>query len=38
MKFTKGLSQNQPSAIIGLGVAILVLLGIYIKLLDINIW
>jgi len=33
--FTKELWLNQPNAVIGIGVAILVLLGIYIKLLDI---
>jgi len=33
--FTKELWLNQPNIIIGVGVAILVLLGIYIKLLDI---
>ena len=33
--FTKELWHNQPNIIIGAGLAILVLLGIYIKLLDI---
>ena len=33
--FAKELWINQPNAIIGVGVATLVLLGIYIKLLDI---
>ena len=33
--FTKELWFNQPNAVIGVGVATLVLLGIYIKLLDI---
>jgi len=33
--FFQELWQNQPSTVIGLGVATLVLLGIYIKLLDI---
>tara|TARA_Y100000766_G_scaffold280210_1_gene289648 strand:- start:1041 stop:1166 length:126 start_codon:yes stop_codon:yes gene_type:complete len=33
--FTKELWLNQPNTVIGLGIATLVLLGIYIKLLDI---
>jgi hypothetical protein len=33
--FTKELWHNQPNALIGVGLATLVLLGIYIKLLDI---
>ena len=33
--FTKELWNNQPNTVIGVGLAILVLLGIYIKLLDI---
>ena len=33
--FTKELWLNQPNTLIGIGLAILVLLGIYIKLLDI---
>ena len=33
--FTKELWHNQPNIVIGAGVATLVLLGIYIKLLDI---
>ncbi len=33
--FFQELWQNQPSTVVGVGVAILVLLGIYIKLLDI---
>jgi len=33
--FFKELWYNQPNTVIGLGMAILVLLGIYIKLLDI---
>ena len=32
---TKELWLNQPNTLIGIGLAILVLLGIYIKLLDI---
>ena len=35
MEFFNELWQNQPNAVIGLGFTILVLLGIYIKLLDI---
>tara|TARA_Y200000002_G_C22405545_1_gene547580 strand:+ start:542 stop:655 length:114 start_codon:yes stop_codon:yes gene_type:complete len=35
MEFLDELWQNQPNTVIGLGLAILVLLGIYIKLLDI---
>ena len=35
MEFTRELLNNQPNTIIGLGLATLVLLGIYIKLLDI---
>jgi len=35
MELFKGLWLNQPSAVIGLGLATQVLLGIYIKLLDI---
>jgi len=35
MDFFKELWLNQPSTIIGVGVATLVLFGIYIKLLDI---
>ena len=35
MGFLIELWQNQPNTIIGLGLAALVLLGIYIKLLDI---
>ena len=33
--FTKELWHNQPNIVMGVGVAALVLLGIYIKLLDI---
>jgi len=33
--FTKELWLNQPNTVIGVGVATLVLLGIYVKLLDI---
>jgi hypothetical protein len=33
--FTKMLWLNQPNTVIGIGLATLVLLGIYIKLLDI---
>ena len=33
--FTKELWLNQPNTVIGVGMAILVLLGIYVKLLDI---
>tara|TARA_B100000902_G_C26767463_1_gene648717 strand:+ start:42 stop:167 length:126 start_codon:yes stop_codon:yes gene_type:complete len=33
--FTKELWLNQPNTVIGLGLATFVLLGIYIKLLDI---
>tara|TARA_Y100000991_G_scaffold211500_1_gene194170 strand:- start:894 stop:1019 length:126 start_codon:yes stop_codon:yes gene_type:complete len=33
--FTKELWHSQPNTLIGAGLAILVLLGIYIKLLDI---
>ncbi len=32
--FTKALWHNQPNTVIGIGLAILVLFGIYIKLLD----
>jgi len=35
MGFLNELWQNQPNTVIGVGVAALVLLGIYIKLLDI---
>jgi len=35
MEFLTNLWNNQPSTIIGVGVATLVFLGIYIKLLDI---
>ena len=35
MGFLNELWHNQPAIIIGLGLAILILLGIYIKLLDI---
>jgi len=35
MEFFKELWLNQPNTVIGVGVATLVLLGIYIKLLDI---
>ncbi|ABV50911.1 Hypothetical protein P9215_12961 [Prochlorococcus marinus str. MIT 9215] len=35
MEFFKELWQNQTNTIFGIGFAILVLLGIYIKLLDI---
>jgi hypothetical protein len=35
MEFLNELWQNQPNTIIGLGLAILVLFGIYVKLLDI---
>ena len=35
MGFLNELWQNQPNTVIGLGLATLVLLGIYIKLLDI---
>ena len=35
MEFIKELWQNQPNTIFGIGFAIFVLLGIYIKLLDI---
>ncbi len=34
-EFTKELLNNQPNTIIGWGLATLVLLGIYVKLLDI---
>ena len=33
--FSKELWLNQPNIVLGIGLAILVLLGIYIKLLDI---
>ena len=33
--FTKDLWHSQPNIVIGIGLALLVLLGIYIKLLDI---
>ncbi len=35
MEFLTNLWNNQPNTVVGLGVATLVLLGIYIKLLDI---
>ncbi len=35
MEIFKELYHNQPNTFIGIGLAILVLLGIYIKLLDI---
>ncbi len=35
MEFFQELWLNQPNSVIGVGLAILVLLGIYIKLLDI---
>tara|TARA_B100001989_G_C24314399_1_gene352043 strand:- start:324 stop:437 length:114 start_codon:yes stop_codon:yes gene_type:complete len=35
MEFLQGLWLNEPSAVIGVSLATLVLLGIYIKLLDI---
>jgi len=35
MEFLNELWHNQPATVVGLGLAILVLLGIYIKLLDI---
>ena len=35
IEFTKELLHNQPNTVMGVGLAILVLLGIYIKLLDI---
>ena len=35
MEFLNELWHNQPNTIVGLGLAILVILGIYIKLLDI---
>jgi len=35
MEFFHELWHNQPNSVIGVGLAILVLLGIYIKLLDI---
>ena len=35
MEFLNEIWNNQPTIIVGIGVAILVLLGIYIKLLDI---
>jgi hypothetical protein len=35
MEFFQELMRNQPNLVIGVGLAILVLLGIYIKLLDI---
>ena len=38
MEFFKGLWLNQPGTIIGVGLTTLVLLGIYIKLLDIYQW
>ena len=37
MEFLNELWHNQPKTVIGLGLAILVMLGIYIKLLDIYI-
>ena len=33
--FTKELLRNQPNVVIGIGLAALVLFGIYVKLLDI---
>ena len=38
MGFLMELWDNQPNTVIGLGLAVLVLLGIYIKLLDIYQW
>jgi hypothetical protein len=35
MEFFQELWRNQPNSVIGVGLAILVLLGIYLKLLDI---
>jgi len=35
MEFLKEFWQNQPNIIIGVGLAVLILLGIYIKMLDI---
>ncbi len=35
MEYFKELWNSQPNAVFGIGLAILVLLGIYIKLLDI---
>jgi len=35
MEFFQEIWPNQPNSVIGIGLAILVLLGIYIKLLDI---
>ena len=35
MEYFQGLWNNQPNTVIGLILAVLVLLGIYIKLLDI---
>jgi len=35
MQFLQELWHNQPNTVIGAGLAVLVLLGIYIKLLDI---
>ena len=35
MEFLKELWHNQPNTVIGVGLAIFVLMGIYIKLLDI---
>ena len=35
MEFSNELWHNQPNTVIGVGLAILVILGIYIKLLDI---
>jgi len=35
IEFTKELLHNQPNTVMGVGLAILFLLGIYIKLLDI---
>ena len=37
MEFLNELWHNQPHAITGVGLAILVMLGIYIKLLDISV-
>ena len=35
MKFLTEIWNNQPNTVVGLGLAVLVLFGIYIKLLDI---
>ena len=37
MEFLNELWHNQPNTVIGVGLAILVMLGIYIKLLDISV-